>query len=221
MNASERLPANHAWAVGIRTVQRLEERIIFVGITVRPSVHCDGLDVAGRVESASGQHASELIADVAFEDFKGRGHQLVASCPVLIFGWQTGFAWGTQKMQQAGFLRCAGETILPNGNREIQRHSVEVASRCIDRVHAQFLERLPIADLHVGVHERKFYAVVQGIFLLLRHFRTEVRNYHVVAGENTLRRPHRVRLAAANIRDLDLLRLLRITNMFRAHRRAV
>ena len=39
VNSSERLPANYAWALGIRTIQRLEERVVLVGITVRPSVH--------------------------------------------------------------------------------------------------------------------------------------------------------------------------------------
>ena len=94
------------------TVQRLEERVVLVGITVRPSVHGNGLDVASRLESPAAKHASELIADVAFKNVKRCGHQLIASCPILILGRQAGFAWGTQKMQQAGLLRCAREMIL-------------------------------------------------------------------------------------------------------------
>lgn len=68
VNASERLPANDAWTLGVRTVQRLEERVVLVGITLRPSVHSYGLDVASRLESPTTKHASELITEVAFKN---------------------------------------------------------------------------------------------------------------------------------------------------------
>src|SRR5215831_7937622 len=87
VNASERLTTDDAWTLGIGPIQWFEQRIVLVGVTVRPSIDSDALNVARGVEASTGEHASELIADVALEYVEGCGHQLVASSAVLVLRW--------------------------------------------------------------------------------------------------------------------------------------
>src|SRR5262252_1332807 len=98
VNASERLTTDHAWALGIGPIQRFEQRIVLVGVTVRPSIDSDALNVASGVEASTGEHASELIADVALEHFEGCCHQFVASSAVLVLRWQSRLAGSAQKV---------------------------------------------------------------------------------------------------------------------------
>ena len=104
VNSSKRLPANYAWALGIRPVERFEERVVFVGVSVRPTVYGDGLDVLCRIESSAGKHAAKLVADVALEDIEGRTQQFPSSRLILFLTGKPGFARGAQQMQQAGLL---------------------------------------------------------------------------------------------------------------------
>ena len=46
---------------------RIEQRVVFRRIAVRPAIDGDGGDVASRIEAARAEHAAELIADVALE----------------------------------------------------------------------------------------------------------------------------------------------------------
>ena len=56
---------------GVDGADRVEERVVFVGVAVRPAIDGDGLDVAGGIESSGGEDAAELVADVALEGFEG------------------------------------------------------------------------------------------------------------------------------------------------------
>ncbi len=55
--------------LGFRDV-RIEQGIVFGRITMRPSVHGDGRDVAGGVEASSLEGAGQLIAYVALESLE-------------------------------------------------------------------------------------------------------------------------------------------------------
>jgi len=50
-NATKRPAANHTWALRLWSIKRLEQRVVLIGVAVRPAIHCDGLDVLGRVEA--------------------------------------------------------------------------------------------------------------------------------------------------------------------------
>ena len=56
---------------------RIEQRVVFVGVAVRPAIDGDGGDVARRIEAAGAEHAGELVADVALEGLE-RGREQFA-----------------------------------------------------------------------------------------------------------------------------------------------
>src|SRR5215471_18676927 len=55
-NPPEGLSANHTRTLGVRTIQRLKELIVFVGVTVRPAIDGNRLNVTRRIETSSRQH---------------------------------------------------------------------------------------------------------------------------------------------------------------------
>src|SRR5579863_2200311 len=132
MNAAERLPSNYAGTIGIWLVQWFKQRVVLVGVTVRPAIHGNPLNVSSGVESAAGEHTSKLIANVALECFEWCSQQLVTPGSILIFCGQTRLARGAQKMKQTGVLWRAGEMILADRNREIERGAVEETARRVD-----------------------------------------------------------------------------------------
>src|SRR5665811_612356 len=91
-NPSKRLPPDHARTLRIRAVQRFEEAIVFVGITMRPPIDSDCLDVRGRIESPSRKHAAQLIAHLMLKGFELRAEQFPSSRPVLVLAGQSGLA---------------------------------------------------------------------------------------------------------------------------------
>src|SRR5438270_4188857 len=62
-DAAKPLPPEYMRPLFRRNV-RICERVIGIGISVRPPVHSDADDVRGGVESAGGEHPSELTADL-------------------------------------------------------------------------------------------------------------------------------------------------------------
>lgn len=51
-DSPEGLPANHTRTLGLRPVERLEQFVVLVGISVRPTVDRNCLNVASRIEAA-------------------------------------------------------------------------------------------------------------------------------------------------------------------------
>ena len=83
---------------------RIEERIVFIAITVRPTVNRDGFDVARRIEAAGTEATRELIANVALESFEGRYKQFHAAGFVLFASGKAGFARSSAHMEEDGFI---------------------------------------------------------------------------------------------------------------------
>src|SRR5215470_17355393 len=71
---------------------RIEQRVVFVTIAVRPTIHGDGFDVSRRIEAARGQAASDLITDGAFESLEGGDEKLQAAGFVLFARREAGLA---------------------------------------------------------------------------------------------------------------------------------
>src|SRR5579863_4258035 len=70
-DSSERLASNHAWTIRGGAIEWFEEPVVFVGVSVRPAVHGDGLNVSRGIESARREHSSKLIVNVLFEGVEG------------------------------------------------------------------------------------------------------------------------------------------------------
>src|SRR6059058_5175261 len=50
-----------AWSLATVQPELVEERVVFVGIAMRPAVHGEFENVARRIETARAQHASKLL----------------------------------------------------------------------------------------------------------------------------------------------------------------
>src|ERR1700732_1353802 len=88
----EWLSPNYARALGSGPVKRFKQRVVLVGISMRPAVHGDGLNVASGIEASSGENPAKLIANIALEDPELRAEQFVAARSILIFAGKARFA---------------------------------------------------------------------------------------------------------------------------------
>src|SRR4051794_16110999 len=89
-NAAEWLSRCHARLLAAFQPELIPKRIVFVGISVRPTVHCDGRDVSRGIEAALAKRSRELITDIAFKRFEGCVVKVEASGAMLLAGRQTG-----------------------------------------------------------------------------------------------------------------------------------
>src|SRR5271157_4057676 len=159
LDSSEGLPSNHTRTFGRRPVDRLEQFVVFVAISVRPTIHRDRLNVASGIEAARCEYAAKLISYLTLEGFEFCADELPPSCPVLVLAIQAGFAWSAKKVKQAGLIRRTGKVVVAHGDGEIQCNVAEVRSRSVDRANTEFLKCFPVADLHIGVNKRHLHTV--------------------------------------------------------------
>jgi hypothetical protein len=84
VNSPKWLPPNHARRFRVRSVERLEQRVVLVSVPMRPTVDRDCYDVTRGIKSAIAEHSAELVAYVAFEDIKFGGEEFPTPRPILI-----------------------------------------------------------------------------------------------------------------------------------------
>src|SRR5208282_6348277 len=137
LDSPERLSANHTRTFGRRPVERLEQCVVLVGISVRPAVDRNCLNVASGVETTGGERAVKLIPYLALESFEFRVDQFPPSCSVLVLAIQARLAGSAKKVKQAGFIRRTGVVIVAHGDWEIQCNVAEVRSRSVDGAKAE------------------------------------------------------------------------------------
>src|SRR5579864_2857628 len=77
-NTPEGLPCEEIGAV-LRVVVRVPKRVVLRRVAVRPAIDGNPFDVAYRIETGSGEHACELVADIAFERCERRCEKLHAT----------------------------------------------------------------------------------------------------------------------------------------------
>src|SRR5271168_3332318 len=81
-DATEWLPADDAGLLIFRPIG-IVQRIVFVGVAVRPAIYGDGLNIRGGIESTGSEHRAELFADIAFESCEA-GHEQLAAAGLLL-----------------------------------------------------------------------------------------------------------------------------------------
>ncbi|MNJ23716.1 hypothetical protein D3C77_181070 [compost metagenome] len=72
----------------------------------------------------------------------------------------------------------------------------------VDFMHAKLLESLPVAHDDLGVHQRKLHILAQGKRLLGRQVAQQVRDHHVVAGQDAVLAAYLSQLTAAAVADI-------------------
>src|SRR5580704_7875729 len=67
--SSEGLTRYHTRLLATLQPERIEQRIVFVRVAMRPAIYCDGGDIARRIESTTRECAGKFVADVALKCF--------------------------------------------------------------------------------------------------------------------------------------------------------
>src|SRR5713101_2876354 len=100
----------------------IEERVVFVGITVRPAVYGDALDIPCGIEPRRAQHSCQLITNIALEGGERGLHQFITSRAMLVELRNSGLARSSQHEENHGILGLAGKCVLSQAHGKIQRH---------------------------------------------------------------------------------------------------
>src|SRR5271170_4079104 len=95
---------NIAGAFAFRPIW-VPQRVVLVGITVRPAVDGNRFDVSCGIESACTEHTLQLVTDVPLKCFKGSGQQFVMSRTLLLAGGQPRLAGSAQHSHQYRLFR--------------------------------------------------------------------------------------------------------------------
>src|SRR5712672_309399 len=143
--ASEALPTAHPRLLFLFPI-RIKQWVRRERIAMRPTIHCDALNVASRVESSSTQHPRQLIPDVALERFKGRLHKVHATSAMLVAWREAWPAWRTQHEQHNRLLGITRKLVGSQAHREIKCGIRMISAGRNDVVHAEFMERRPVAQ---------------------------------------------------------------------------
>ena len=138
------------------------QRAVLVGVAVRPAVHGDAEDVAGRIEAAAAEHPSQLVADAALDRLERRLQQLGPpgrrAAPVPTARACTP-PWS-----------CAAPPARPASSSGRSSPRLTGKSRLVDACHIpgdemlltlSFSKRGPLPDEDVGVDQRHLLGVAQ------------------------------------------------------------
>ena len=138
VDAAECLASDYTRALGGWPVDRFKQRVVLVGIAVRPTVDCNRLNVVSGIETSRRKYPAKLITNVALEDIERRADQFVSPSPILIFAIEARTAWSSQQVQQAGFIGRTGKPVVAHGDGKIQGDVTEVCARRVDTLIRSF-----------------------------------------------------------------------------------
>ena len=99
----------------------------------------------------------------------------------------------------------ARKLVLTQAHRKIKRGVGVISAGRDNMMHAEFVKRRPIAQRHMGVHQRGLHKISERFFLLGRKLWANVRDHAVVTGEHTILAAHADQLVLANVCDLHIL----------------
>src|ERR1022692_3345990 len=182
-DSSKLFPSNDARSLFWHPVW-IKQRIVFVGVAVRPPIYRYCSNVAGGIESSRREHTIQLFADISFKFRKWRADEFGPAHPVLISTRQPRLAGSPQHEEHHWFLRVAGKLIRAQADRKIEHGEAVIASRRNNLSDPHFVERLPIANGNVRVDERFLHAIVQSFLLFFGQLGTKVWDHAVVTGED-------------------------------------
>src|SRR5258708_2564061 len=149
--ASETFPSDHPRLLFLFPV-RIKQWVRRERIAMRPTVHCDAFNVASCIESSSTQHPRQLIPDVALERLEGRLHKFHATSAMLIAWRKSWPAWRTQHEQHNRLLGITRKLVSSQAHRQIKCGVRMISAARTNVVHAEFMERRPVAHRHMRVH---------------------------------------------------------------------
>ncbi|MNO84537.1 hypothetical protein D3C76_758800 [compost metagenome] len=176
------------------------------------------------VEAARAEHALQLVTQLRFQLFEALAVQAATAGAGLVAGVHAAVGAGghVDHVQADRLRRVFRVVVAAHAYRVVEFDPAVGLGRRIDFVHAELLERLPVADHDLGVHQRELHVLAQGVGLLRRQVAQQVRNDHVVAGHDAVLAAHLAELAAAAVADVhaaaDVAHAHRCTVEADAHR---
>ncbi len=172
-------------------------------IAVGPAVDREAADIPGGIEAAGLEDPAQLVAHIAFKGSKRHCQQFVSAEPKTLPG--------------RDILARQRNAIHPEGNRIIGRTrrcivikperigQAEVARKArgaIDRLDAEVGECPPVVEQYRDGHQGHANRIAERVLLILRQFRTDVRNDRVITGKHTIPCPYPPRRVAFDVGDL-------------------
>src|SRR5262249_30002360 len=85
LDAAEGLASDHTRALILGTIHGFEQAVVFVGVSVWPTIDSDRLNIARWIEATAREHASELFPNILLEGLEFCRDQFIAAGTVLIF----------------------------------------------------------------------------------------------------------------------------------------
>src|SRR5258708_23818779 len=177
----------------------VSDRVVRVGITERPAVHCDRKDIFSGMKARRTEHAIQLLADLNFEIAKSHGQKFLLPGAVLFLSRQAGLVRVAHHVEKDRLLWHGRTAITSQRSSRVQGTLGVIHTRRVDDGNADVAKRRPPAQQDVGVHHRHFYWICEGIPLPLRKVRYQRRNEAVIASQDAVSRADDVRFAVLNI----------------------
>src|SRR5882724_13107783 len=102
------------------------------------------------------------------------------------------------QVKEAGLFGSFRVVVTSHADRKVEFDIAEITAGARRAVNSQFFECSTVSKLHIGVNQRNLHAVCKGFLLLVAHFRTEIGNERVPAGENARSAAHGTRFSVAD-----------------------
>src|SRR5580698_1976671 len=187
-----------------RTVEPelVEQRIVFISISMRPTIHRDLQDVMRRIKSTWTKYPKQLLANIALEGFECRAVKLHASQPVLIACGMSWLAGSLHHVHDDRFIWLLRAFITTDADGKIEIHAGVIHTRTVSSARVQLLKGAPVANHDVGIEQWNFLRRSECFFLRVGQFLRNIRNYHMPTGQNAVRRADRLQLAIGEVTDL-------------------
>ena len=198
-------PSSHGDCPGAQS--GVPQRVVFVGVAVRPAVDRDRVDVTRRIETAGTERAGELIADTPLERRERCRIEISVPGAMLFARRQTRLA-GRARHPHEHRIVGAGRRgmVVADWRRQFHAKPGVIHAGRVDAGDAELLERLPVLERDGRIDERHFHAVVQRFFLRGRQILADEGNHHVPARQDDALRSHGVELLLAPVDDFNFFR---------------
>src|SRR5258708_16441741 len=179
----------------------VSDRVVRVGITERPAVHCDRKDIFSGMKARRTEDEIQLLANLKFEIAKSHGQKFLLPGAVLFLSRQAGLVRVAHHVEKDRLLWHGRAAITSQRSSGVQRTLGVIHTRRVDDGNAEIATLRPPSQQDVGVHHRHFYGIGEGIALPLGKVRHQRRDEAVIASQDAVSRANDVRLAVLNIGD--------------------
>ena len=189
-DAAPGLAADHVRAFAFGHVG-IAQRVIGIGIAVRPAVDGDRGDITLVVKPAGAEHRLKLVPDLALAHLEGGGQHVGAAGAVLVLARQARRIGIADHLDHHRIVDPGRAGIGTDADRRLDHHRSVITERRGNLPHAHGLQRAGIAQQDTGVLHRHFARGMERGGLRGGQFGHDIGDDHVVGGHDHARGSHR------------------------------